>query len=51
MHDSRVNKPMCFEFIQVLIILYKDLVYINYHKMCGKKCQLPNKNIVKIHSG
>lgn len=26
---ARVNKPMCFEFIQVLIIsVYKDLAYI-----------------------
>lgn len=26
---ARVNKPMCFEFVQVLIIsVYKDLAYI-----------------------
>lgn len=44
MHE-KVNEPMCFEFVQVLIILYKDLVYISYHKMWKTKFQLPNKNI------
>lgn len=45
MHEPNINKPMCFEFVQVLTFLYKDLVYISYRKMWKENFQLPNENI------